>query len=305
MDTRQKQRPAPSKKRPQAGNTENSRPRQERPKPAPETQRPQEAVYTQPSVFNRNRMLLQAASVVAIVLALILSISIFFKVKTVEIAGNGKYTTEQVTAAAGGLVGDNLLWLNEAKISNNIIKGLPYIESVRVGIKLPGTVKIEVVELDVTYSVEADDGSWWLIRSDSTVIEKTNSAEAEQHTKLLGVSITKPEVGQKAVAAQPAADDKPVTVKAQEKMDAAVLVMQYLEQYAVLGETTSINVADLTALEIWYGTRLQVQLGDNTDLQGKVGRMVAAVKKMSATDSGILDVTGEVAENGAVLTPFE
>ena len=105
--------------------------------------------------------------------------------------------------ASGIRIGENLLGLNNAKISSNIIAELPYVGQVRVGIKLPNTVKIEIKELDVVYSIEADDGSWWLVRSDGVVIEKTNSADAELYTKILGVKITGAEVGKKVTAAQP------------------------------------------------------------------------------------------------------
>lgn len=345
MDTKEKQRTAPAAKKrpatkaraaekpavqrsraPQTVKEKNAKPRTTAParkgapkrapvkakvQRSPEKQPTPDVVYTEPGLFNRNRLILRLATVVAVVLALIFSISIFFKVETVTVAGCQKYTAAEVKEASGVREGDNLLGLNNARITSNIIGDLPYVSSVRVGIKLPNTVKIEIVELDVVYAVEADDGSWWLIRADGVIIEKTNSADAELHTKLLGVKLTKPVVGEKAVAAQPPSQETtadgepaPITVKAEQQLDTAISLMQYLEEFGVIGEAASINVENLSELEIWYGTRYQVLLGDTLDLKNKVSRMKAAIDTASDTQTGILDVTFSVMPDQVICTPF-
>ena len=278
---------------------------------SPEKQPTPDVVYTEPGLFNRNRLILRLATVAAVVLALIFGISIFFKVETVTVAGCQKYTAAEVKEASGIREGDNLLGLNKARISSNIIGDLPYVKDVRLGIKLPNTVKIEIVELDVVYAVEADDGSWWLIRADGVVIQKTNSADAELHTELLGVKLTKPVVGEKAIAAQPPSQETtedgqpaPITVKAEDQLDTAISLMQYLEEFGVIGEAASINVENLSDLEIWYGTRYQVKLGDTLDLKNKVSRMKAAIDTASDTQTGILDVTFTVMPDQVICTPF-
>ena len=270
-----------------------------------------DVVYTEPGLFNRRRFILRLVTVLAVVLALIFGVSIFFKVETVTVAGCQKYTAAEVKQVSGIRDGDNLLGLNNARITSNIIGDLPYVSSVRVGIKLPNTVKIEIVELDVVYAVEADDGSWWLVRADGVVIEKTNSADAELHTRLLGVKLTKPVVGEKCVAAQPPSQETtvdgepaPITVKAEQQLDTAISIMQYLEEFGVIGDAASINVENLADIEIWYGSRYQVLLGDALDLKNKVSRMKAAIDTASDTQTGILDVTFSVMPDQVICTPF-
>jgi len=48
--------------------------------------------YTPAKPFNRNRFLLHLATVIAVVLALVLGMSIFFKAKQVLVSGAEKYT---------------------------------------------------------------------------------------------------------------------------------------------------------------------------------------------------------------------
>lgn len=271
-----------------------------------------DVVYTQPGPFNRNRFLLHLATVVAAVLALIFGISIFFKVDTVTVNGNQKYSSWEVLEASGIQIGDHLLGLNESRVTSNIIGRLPYVDTVRVGIKLPDTVKIEIEELDVVYAIEADDGSWWLMRADGGIVEKSNSADAELYTKILGVQITGPEVGQKATAAQPVSDETtadgesvPVTMVANEHLDTAITILQYLEDSGVIGDAATVNVTDMKDLELWYGDRYQVQLGDTTQLGYKISSMKAAIDQMGDYQSGTLDVSFTTWPDEVGYTPFE
>ena len=268
-----------------------------------------DVVYVQPGPFDKYRFLLHLATVVAVVLALLFGMSIFFKVKTITVIGNEKYTAWDVCQASGIQEGENLLTISEPKISSNIKSKLPYADYIRVGIKLPDTVKIEIVELDVVYAAEATDGSWWLLRSDGGVVEKTNSADAEQHTKLLGVKLDAPQQGQVAVAAQPmqeneAGETVPVTQPARQQLELALSIAQFLESSGVIGDAASINVSNVGDLELWYGDRYQVQLGDGMNLGYKIKSMKAAIDQMGDYQSGILDVSFTVWPEEVGYTPF-
>lgn len=268
-----------------------------------------DVVYVQPGPFNKYRFLLYLATVVAVVLALLFGMSIFFKVKTVTVIGNEKYTAWEVRQASGIQDGENLLTISEPKISSNIKSKLPYADYIRVGIKLPDTVKIEIVELDVVYAAEATDGAWWLIRSDGGVVEKTNSADAEQHTKILGIKLDAPKQGQMAVAAQPQQTNEegqtvPVTQPASQQLELALSIAQFLESSGVIGDAVSIDVSDITDLELWYGDRYQVLLGDSMELGYKIRSMKSAIDQMGDYQSGILDVSFTIWPDEVGYTPF-
>lgn len=324
MDTREKTRSANRRGRPASGATKRATRTKNAAAKARTKARPQtpkqpdlDVIYTQPGPFNANRFLLRLVTVVAVVFALIFGMSIFFKVKTVTVAGANKYTPQEIREASGILEGENLLSISEAKLSTNIKDNLPYVNTVRVGIKLPDTVKIEIEELDVVYSVEAEDGSWWLMRSDGVVVDKTNAAEAEQKTKLIGVKIAEPTVGQEAVASQPETEETtaegeslPVSTWPAEQLDAAISIVQYLEERGIIGEAASVNVADMTQLEFWYKDRFQILLGDTTELSYKIKLAQLAIDEyMQTYDSGVLDVSLTIQpdpekEYQVIYTPF-
>ena len=278
-----------------------------------------DVVYTQPGPFNRNRFLLHLASIVAVVFALLFGMSIFFKVETVTVAGTNKYTQWDVYEASGIQTGENLLTISEAKISSNIRAKLPYVDTVRVGIKLPNTVKIEIVELDVVYAVEADDGNWWLMRADGGVVEQVASADADHYTKVVGVKITQPEVGKPAQPSQPVSEETmpdgtpvPVTVNAAQQLETAISILQYLEENGVIGDAAVVDVTNLTDLQLWWKEqRFQVLFGDATQLSYKIKLVKTAIDGyMETYDSGVLDVSMTIqpdpgTEYQVIYTPFE
>lgn len=289
-----------------------------------------DVVYTQPKVFQRNRFLLHLATVAAVVLALTLGMSIFFKVETVAVAGTQKYTPWDIRQASGIQEGENLLTLNEAMVAGKIKTQLPYVDTVRLGIKLPDTVNIEITELDVVYAIQASDSSWWLMTSTGRVVDTTTVVEADGYTKILGVQIESPQVGQQAVAAQPEAETEeptaettetqpeettaatevtapavlPVTVFASEQLDTAIAILQHLESNSVLGGVDSVDVTDLYALQLWYEDRYQVIVGDGTQLGMKIKAMKQAIEQMTDYQRGELDVSFTTFPDEVGYTPF-
>lgn len=273
-----------------------------------------EVVYTQPETFNRGRFLLRLATVVAVVLALVFGMAIFFKVSVVEVSGINKYTAWDIREASGIREGENLLGINAPRVGTKVKTALPYVDKVRVGIRLPDTVLIEVVELDVVYAAQDTGGAWWLISSDGTVVDSTTASESGKYTQLLGVQLQTPAVGQSCIAAEPVPDETqaseetvitlPATVKSSEKLSAALTIFQFLEEVGVIGEAASVNVEDLSQIELWYGERYQVKLGDSTQLKYKVQSMKTAIDQMTSYQTGVLDVSFTTWPDEVGYNPF-
>lgn len=296
MDTRER--------RPSGGNTAVRQRRTER-RPG-QNKRSSDVVYTQPEVFNRRRFVLRLVTVAAVVLALLFGMTIFFKVNIEKstVSGTVKYTAWDVWEASGIQNGENLLTLNKERAYSKIKKALPYVDTIRIGIKLPDTVNIEIKELAVTYAVEADDGSWWKIAYDGTVVEKTTAGEADAITKIIGVKITKPTVAEKCVAAEaavsetdPSAPTKPVTVLGSERLAVVLDILGKLEKNGVIGEMVSIDVSDMARLQMWYGTRYQINLGDSSQMEKKISYMKQAIDQRGPYQTGALDVSFTLSEN--------
>ena len=314
MDTKDKKRKHRPAGKTRAGTAVKKPRKKVRVETKPKRPADSQIVYTQPKPFNRNRFLLRLATVVAVVLALLFGMSIFFKVKDVTVSGADKYTAWEIREASGLQEGENLLTVSEAKISAKIRTALPYVYSVRVGIKLPDTVNIEITELDVVYAIEAGDGSWWLMDADSKIVDKTTGSAALGYTRVLGVKLDSPVLGEQAKALEPEPETQetgdqiqtvPVTVREAERLNAVISILQYLEDNGVIGQAASLDVTDMTRIELWYSDRYQVILGNTTQLSYKIENMKKAIDQQTKYQSGILDVSFTTWPDQVGFTPFE
>ena len=273
-----------------------------------------EVVYTPAKPFHAKRFALRMGTVAAIVLALVFGISIFFKVDTVAVSGQEQYSAWDVMEASGIRQGDNLLTVSKAKAASLIRSKLPYVDKVRIGIKLPGTVNIEITELDVVYAINDTVGGWWFITSEGRIVEKTNLAGAKTVTRVAGVVLTEPSVGSNGVAWEEAAattatlpsgeTEPPVVFTAQQQFQTALQILRAMEKNSVLGEVTVVDVSNVGNLLMKYGDRFIVELGDSSRLDYKVQCVATAVRtSFKEYDRGTLDASFTLKPNELVYTP--
>ena len=278
-------------------------------------------IYTQPAVFNRNRLVIQLVTVTAVVLALVIGLSVFFKVGHIYVSGAEVYSESSITEVCGINKGDNLLTFSHARAAALIRANRPYVREVRFGIKLPDTVNIIIEEDDVVYAIKDQTGQWWLMNSDGRVVEQGNNSKAANHTQVLGVALQDPVPDERGVALEsaPAAEDAtaetaaqgetvpasvPVTTTGAQRLDAALKILKALEDNDIVGSAASVDVSRIDDIILWYGTRYQVNLGDSTGLEHKIACMNAVIAQMSEYQSGVLDCSFTIWPNQVGYTPF-
>ena len=269
--------------------------------------------YNQPTPFNPRRLVMQLGLAAAVVVAVLLGVSVFFKVENVVVYGNKNYEAWTVREASGIAEGENLLTFGAAAACDRILDELPYVQKVRMGVRLPGTVKIFVTEYEAQYSIEAEDGSWWLITADGSVVDRIDSGSNAAYTVIEGVKLSSPKVGEMAVAEEPAPEtttnaagetvELPIITTGADRLEAAMTVMASLELCDVLGEVASINADQPGNLTMWYGTRFQVLLGSTKNMDKKIAWMADAIRQTEDYQTGILDVTFTARPDQAVIMP--
>lgn len=259
-----------------------------------------EVVYLAPKPFSRNRFILHLATVIAVVFALMLGLSLFFKVENIRVSGCNQYTAYQIQQASGINQGDQLLTFNRAKAAGKVINALPYVKTVRIGISLPDTVYIEIQESLVTYAAADSSGIWWLMDANGKILESI-SGGYENHTLIYGITLDKPQAGQIASAVQPAQQETdadgnavPITVTAAQKLDAALTVAKYLEANGIIGQVDSLDVNNLYDVQLRYDGKYQVLLGQASQLDQKIASLKSVVDSFAQTrpyEIGELDIS--------------
>lgn len=261
-----------------------------------------EVVYTPAKAFNPNKLLLHVLTIAAVAFAVFLGLSIFFKVDTIAVSGCQKYNEWTVREASGIDEGDSLLFFGEASSASKIIDALPYVKSVRFDIQLPGRVTIIVEEAPVAYSVKDAVGTWWLITAEGRVAEKVDSAVAGQHTTIKGICLQNPAVGQYAAAMEQ--EPEGASIQSKDRLVAALQILQSLEKNELLGVVASVDVSNLQALELWYGDRFQVKLGNSEKMDYKLAALRTTIDELSQHRTGILDVSFTTFPDSVGYIPF-
>lgn len=270
-----------------------------------------EVVYMPPAQFNRNRFLLHLVTLLAVVLAITFVFSIFFKVKTVTVSGTNRYEEWTVRQASGIKEGEGLLSVSGAKAAGKIWAELPYVKEVQIGIKLPDTVKIDIVESSVAYSIKAKDETWWLISAEGKVLEQLADEEAANAvTRIEGLVLAVP-VGKQAQAYEEVGQNAfgetlPVSVSGRERLDVLKQILQNLEINEVMGTVTRIDVTQPTDLRLWFGEKYRIDLGDGSRIDYKIECMQAVFEQEKYLEPGVIDVsfTHEEHPKDVVFVPF-
>lgn len=272
-----------------------------------------EVKYTMPKPFRRGRFLLKLVTMAAVVGAVLMCISLFFRVETVMVAGAQTYTPWQVRQASGISEGDSLLGLSRGAAAGRIRSQLPYVDQVKISIELPGTVNIEITELDIAYAIEANDGVWWLISAQGRVIEKAEDAAG--YTQILGVLADSPRQDSTVTAASqlPASDETETlgegeeptaeTIEAEDaaqRLETALSILQCLEDNGITGEVKTVDVSDLSNISMNYEDRLVVLLGDSSNMTRKISYVTGAAAQLDSDLTGELDVSFRYSESAIV-----
>ncbi len=232
----------------------------------------------------------------AIAVAFLLSFTIFFKVGTVNISGCEKYTPELVAKASGIEIGDNLLSFGKTRAAGKIIAELPYVKEVQVGIKLPDTVNIVIVETAASYAIEGSDGSWWLMDAAGKLLEKLEGTVPTGYAKITGVLAGNPTVnGPLHPAAKAESDEQPDSAvqssTPEERAGAALEILAGLEKNNLMSDVTEVDVSALYDLRLRCGEQYEVRLGGSSELAYKLSYLSQVLSQLEEYQAGTIDLT--------------
>ena len=210
--------------------------------------------------------------------AIVAALAVFFKVDTIEVTGNSRYTQQEIADSGGIHVGDNLFLINKFSAAEAITRKLPYISSVRISRKLPDTLCIAVEENGVLCAIEGTGGDW-LLSSTGKVVEQ--GAAGEGVTRITGLTAVEPEVG------------KPLQVPAEqtEARDSLLRLLQALGSKNALSRCSLIHLEDSQQITLRFDGRFDVLMAWDADFDYKLECLLAVVDtKLEANEKGTIDL---------------
>lgn len=254
---------------------------------------------------NRGRFgpLFKLLCAVAVIVALTVGATVFFRVETVTVTGNRRYTQEEIVAASGIQPGANLYSLNKVRIDHNLRTTLPYIGNLTINRVLPSTIVIAVTEWEAVaqvavpepeqaaaYREAAGDSAVstaqepWLISVKGKLLEPA-PADSTAIT-VTGLTSLAPQAGSFLDA--PEAE--------QTRLEALTGLLEILELREILQEISSIRL-ESTYLVVRYAGRFDVKMKLNADFDYDVRLMQSVRQQVELQEgedaAGSIDLTQE------------
>ncbi len=226
-------------------------------------------------------------SILVICGAILLAVTLFFRVNTIEVTGQRRYSEEEIREASGVQIGDNLYLLNKYDVANRIVQNLPYIESIHPYRKLPDTLVIEVTECGKPMAVIQDEGAW-LVSSQGKIVARITEAEAAEYGVISGCELLAPSVG------------TPIALATEYLTQQTSLIdlLTALETANLTDDVQNIRLDNLSYLQMDYTDRFTVRLAYGADYPWELQRLVMSLEKgaIQSNMTGTFDLQSNAEE---------
>ncbi len=217
---------------------------------------------------------------------------VFFRANSFAVEGNERYSDQELLEASGIREGENLLLIPGRTIAGRMEREMPYLREVRVVIRLPEQVLLQVEETTAAAAVRSD-GTLWYIDSGGKLLER--ASEDGGLAVVTGITLLAPSEGTR------------MAVDSGEDLARRALLglLQALEAHGLTGSVQSIDLSGASAVSMRYEGRLTVRMGLTDDFDYDM-KMLQSIwtdyiqGQWSEDDTGTLDLTKE--EGEAVLS---
>ncbi len=118
----------------------------------------------------RNLMIGAILTVLILIVGVVLCLTVFFKIASVEVTGDEIYNAEQITEASGITIGENLFLLSSKDTAEAIEKTLPYVEKAEIKRSLSCKVTITVTAAKAAAALDNGE-SYTLLNASGKVLE--------------------------------------------------------------------------------------------------------------------------------------
>lgn len=227
--------------------------------------------------------LYKVLSVLLAAAAIIVACVVFFRVNTIQVEGNVRYTAQEIIDASGIKTGDNLIALPSSRVSAIIRAQLPYVEGVAIQRTYPDGLVIHVTERVAAASVDSAEGRW-LISAQGKLLEKDNGAI---HTvQIIGMTAVGPYAG----GMLQTAEEEALTLEYVKSL------LTVLESRGMLEQCAALDCTGASSITLEYGIyHLCLPRGGDYDYYIQLAQSALATGlrdgKIQEGQSGLLDLT--------------
>ena len=223
--------------------------------------------------------MLPVLAILTIPVAVIIAVTVFFKVGSITVNGESGYPDEDIIKASGIEIGENMFRFNKFKAKDAIFSEMPYIDEIVIRRRLPDRIEINVTRCEPVASVKQGN-EWYLMDIKGKLVEKSEFSPPEGYAVITGTDMVEPKVGSYAVFSD------------EEKEKPLFLVLNTAEKNDIMPYIGSIAMEKLYSIKLTYKGRFTVNLGSVDQIEKKIRYMlIIAEEKLLESDRGVIDVS--------------
>ncbi len=223
-------------------------------------------------------VLYKLLTLVVVCAAAVLALTLFFKVESVEVTGNSRYSAQEIQDACGVSLGDNLYLLSKPDMVQRLHQQLPYIDEVRITRRLPNTLCVQVTEFSTVYAVE-QEGTVWLLTSGGKIVE--TAAERGDTPLIDGCELLAPSLG----------GDVSFALELQNRQESLFALLTALESAELTGDVRAIHLGDPTVLSMDYTESFTVEMPYGADYPRLLRYLTLVIEELETNLTGVIDLT--------------
>lgn len=215
---------------------------------------------------------------VLMTVTLTLGMSVFFKIKTIQITGSSKYTEEEILAASGIKLGKNLMTTRNSSVAAGIKEKLPYIDRVTITKIWPSTLIISVGASPFTAVIEKESGGYYKIGSSGKVLEEFDELPQVQQIEIKGLRANseKSKIGKTFVAE----DDKKVAY------GYTLKVIKAIAEAGIEKSVTWLDVTEPGNISFDFNGMFTVEIGTGENIEDKLVVLARMIEDIGTDKAG-------------------
>ena len=223
-------------------------------------------------------VLYKLLTLVVVCAAAVLALTLFFKVESVEVTGNSRYSAQEIQDACGVQLGDNLYLLSKPDMVQRLHQRLPYIYEVRITRSLPNTLRVQVTEFTTVYAME-QEGTVWLLTSGGKIVE--TAAERGDVPLIDGCELLAPSLG----------GDVSFALELQNRQESLFALLTALESEELTEGVRAIHLGDPTALTMDYTERFTVEVPYGADYPRLLRYLTLVIDELETNLTVVINLT--------------
>lgn len=236
-------------------------------------------------------IILYSIVVIAIIsVCVALSLTVLFKVESIQVQGNNSYDNTEIIKESGISKYQNLYLCKKSTVTQNLTAKFPYIEDVNLERKIPNTIVIHVIEAKEAGTIENGE-SKILISSKNKVLDITDTAK-EGVAVVRGVEVESAQIAQE--------------LKFQDTNKSSILKqLETAIKDNNLTNITAVDITDISNISFTYENRIVVNMGQAEGIEQKVAFTSKVINNSSelANNNGTLDVSMCLSDNKTYFVP--